>query len=316
MKLLMLRGPVPRDRNPDEIKYGSLEKSTDIYEHMAYHLGDEACEIVYHGRKGYEAQYSERCRVTWVRDLKRYNAPFDPDVIWLRGGFPEYYRFIKKFPKAFILWYGANHQKIKAGKNISLVLCDSQSQLKKARKQGYKADLWWKPFPPNFTEIRRPKKYHCLFVACNPNDERKRVRWFYRHLPKDIKVLQLGFRPKFKVPKNVIVKRVERHKMPKAISKCYCTAVPYTGEDANPRIIAESLACNVPVIAMDTVQFWKEKYKGCAIAKNHKKFFSLIRNSRGIFGTPFVSSLSDINQKELSVIRAAEQLEVLINEAR
>jgi hypothetical protein len=79
MKLILLRGSVPTDRNPNEIKYGSLEKNNDIYELMAERLGDEGCEIVYWGGK-YEKRYTEKCRVKWVKNLKKYRPPFDTDL--------------------------------------------------------------------------------------------------------------------------------------------------------------------------------------------------------------------------------------------
>ena len=50
LKLLFLRGSVPRDRNPNEIKWRSLREVTDLWEILACNLADDV-EIVYWGGK-------------------------------------------------------------------------------------------------------------------------------------------------------------------------------------------------------------------------------------------------------------------------
>jgi hypothetical protein len=254
MKLLMLRGPVPQDRNPAEIKYGSLEKSDCFYEHMAYHLGDEGCEIIYFGGK-YEAQYSEKCTVRWVAKLKKYRAPFTPDVVWVRGGFKEGYEFAKRYPKAFKIFYGAGKRFCPTRGRFDLVLADSEQQIKRIRKKGYHAAIWTKAAPPQFRPMTVDKKYDCCFVAAIPEDKRKNVKWVYKTSPGYIKVLQLGYYPnKLKVPGNVKVKRVIRSDMPKAMNKCRCLIAPYTKDDSAPRAIVEAMACGLPVVALDETQ--------------------------------------------------------------
>jgi glycosyltransferase involved in cell wall biosynthesis len=270
MKLILLRGPVPTDRNPNEIKYSSLEKNNDIYELMAERLGDEGCEIVYWGGK-YEKRYTEKCRVKWVKNLKKYRPPFEPDVVWVRGGFQECYSFIKKFKKAFILYYGAGKRYCPKQGRINLVLADSEQQAKRIRKKGYKAALWWKPAPPQFRPMNIEKKYDVCYVAAIPEDERKNCKWVYKTCPKQFKVLQLGYKPKkMKVPKNFTVKRISRDSMPKALNKCRVLIAPYTEDDSAPRVISEAMACGVPVVALDGMNMWWEKHE-----LNHppKKYF-------------------------------------------
>lgn len=286
MKIILLRGPVPTNRNPKEIQYGSLDKSDCIYEHMAYYLGDEACEIVYHDGGKYEASYSDKCKVRFVKNLKKYAPPFEPDVIWTRGGFPEHYKFIARFPKAFIVYYGAGKRFCPEKGRVDLVLSDSEAQVQRIREKGYKAALWFKAATSQFRPMPEvEKKYDVGYVAAIPEDERKNCSFVYKHCPKDLRVLQLGFYPKkLKVPKNFKVKRIHRDKMPKALNKCKVVIAPYGKDDGNPRIISEALACGVPVIASSKLNYWTEKYVGpgflpCSgLASDFGVFWDTVRN--------------------------------------
>jgi len=88
-----------------------------------------------------------------------------------------------------------------------------------------------------------------LYVALEPKDKRKRVKWVHKTAPKDLKVLQLG--NPCKAPKNFTVKRVPLIKMPKMINQCKVVICPYNSDDAAPRIISEALACDIPVICRE-----------------------------------------------------------------
>ena len=83
MRLLFLRGSVPTDRSPNEIKWGSLKESADLWENIAFRLGHEV-EVVYWGGTR-EIEYSPGKRVIWVKSLKNYRPPWTPDVIFDRG---------------------------------------------------------------------------------------------------------------------------------------------------------------------------------------------------------------------------------------
>jgi len=190
-----------------------------------------------------------------VNDLKQV------DCVFARGGFDYYVPILKKCKKAFKIYYGAGSRMFPHdGIHYDMILVDCESDGKKAVEKypNSKIVLWVKPCARHFKPVENEKKYDICFVAPNPKDKRKRVAWVYKTVPKDLRVLQLGNMPKIKVPKNVKVRRVPSLKMPAAYSKCKMLIAPYTEDDSAPRCIFEALACDVPVVARDTVKIdWK-----------------------------------------------------------
>jgi hypothetical protein len=179
-----------------------------------------------------------------------------PTHIFARGAFPYYIPTLKRFKKAYKVRYAAG-KRLVPEKNIryDLILVDSEKQKKKVQKKFPKlrVEVFFKPAANHFKPMDVEKKYDVGFVAAIPEDRRKRVKWVYKNLPKGLKVLQLGHKPKFKVPKNVKIKHVKSDKMPKMISQCKTIICPYTEDDSGPRIIAEALACDVRPYILDTV---------------------------------------------------------------
>lgn len=270
MKLIFLRGLVPKDRDPKEIMYNSLEEETDMWTHLANGLGDERCEVLYQGGR-YEKRYSETCTIRFVKSFKTYRPDFVPDVIISRGGFEEFIPFLKRFPGAYTVYYGAGKRYIpRDNMGYDLVLCDSPIQVEKLIDRKFRAKLFFKPAAPCFYPRDVRKKYDVCFVAPIPEDKRKNVKWVYETCPKHLKVLQLGYYPKkFKVPKNFTVKRIARERMPKAISKCKCVIAPYTEDDSGPRILTEALACGVQVVPLGEVSAWFGKLQMNHPPKKH-----------------------------------------------
>ncbi len=174
--------------------------------------------------------------------------------VFARGGHPEYIPILKKCKKAFKIYYGAGARAIpKDGIKYDLVLCDSERQAKKIQKKGFKSAVFFKPAANHFKPMDIKKKYDVGFVAAIPEDKRKKVKWVYKTVPKHLKVLQLGQKPKkLKVPKNVTVKKVKSDKMPKLINQCRTIICPYTEDDSGPRVISEALACDVRPFVLDS----------------------------------------------------------------
>lgn len=263
MKLLFLRGQVPQDRSPGEIQHNSIDKEDDVWTHLAYRLGKECCEVVYWGGD-WIMPYGNSCTIRWVRNLKNYECSFKPDVIWARGGFLEYKSVLKKYPDAYKVYYGSGARyRPTDGIKYDLVLCDSERQFKKLNAACFNVSYWVKPavdtmfFPKDVK-----KKYDVGYVGDARFSFRARIKGIKLAytVPKDLRMLHLGWSGKYKVPKNVKVKRVKRWEMADEICKCKCIIVPYTDYDSCPRIIPEALACNVPVVALDSCHFLSNLY--------------------------------------------------------
>ncbi|MCP4651134.1 MAG: glycosyltransferase family 4 protein [PVC group bacterium] len=246
------------------------------------------------------------------------------DYVFARGGHKEYEPILKKCKNAYKIYYGAG-ARIVPEKDLgySLILCDSEEQKKKCKKKypHIKSSLWIKPAARHFKPVECEKEYDVCYVAdCHSKfqEKIKRVNWVYKTAPKDLKILHLG-KSSIKPPKNVTVKRVQRIDMPKWYSKCKVGIVPYKGYDSCPRVIPEMLACGLPLVVMDSVNFWIKKYfftspfKGRKINKNG--FWEIV----GVYLNPykhkidFVGELSDYYQENLSLKPAAEHLRSLIN---
>lgn len=259
MRWLFLRGQVPQDRSPNEIKFNSIEDCHDMWEELFYAMvrPDEIGKVLYWGghRKVY---YSDNFCVEWVDSLKYYKS--NPvDIIVARGGFKEYEHIFKLFPNAYKVYYGANHGLPK--KKYDMVLVDSEHKQQKAREKGHNAEVFWKPASHIFKRLPYRKKYDVCYVAIHPMDKRKNIKWVYKTCPEHLRVLQLGNYPQgITVPENFTVKKILHTSMPKAMNKCKVAIVPYTSEDAGPRVISEFVACGLPVVARDSVEYSRQKF--------------------------------------------------------
>ena len=110
------------------------------------------------------------------------------------------------------------------------------------------------------------------YDICYPADgrpTRKGHDFIYPTAPKDLKILNLGFPTKrFKKPVNMDSYRVLKPKLSRHMQKCKIGIVASTNGtglfglsyDSCPRIIPEMLACGLPIVVLDEVEFWTEKY--------------------------------------------------------
>lgn len=259
MNVLFLRGKVPTDRNPNEIKFNSLEEEDDVWTHLAMAMGD-VVEVVYWGGKR-RKRYSPQKSVVWTPSLKKYRPPFEPEIIFARGGFPEYHSVLKRYPAAFKIYYGAGrrHLPIKGFSDYQLTLQDSPRQLSRAKRKfpNIKHVLWTKPAPPQFypRDVGEPKEYDVCYIANGGQAKIKRIPWVYKTVPEDLKVLHLGLPSGLKPPKNVTCKRVLKNDMPEWISKCWVGIIPYSRVDSAPRALPEMLACGLKVVVCDGVNY-------------------------------------------------------------
>ena len=310
MKLVFLRGAVPTDRSPKEIMWESLGQSDDMWEHLACTVGDERCEIVYWGGNRIR-KYTDKDTVVWVQKTKHYTPDFAPDVVFERGGFDEGRKFTKRYPNAYRIYYGSGPRFLPKNEKVryDLVLVDSERQLHKARKHGWNAQLWQKPAAPQFKYMPEvAKEYDVCYVAAIPEDDRKNCAWVYKTCPKDLRVLQLGYKPKhLKVPPNFTIKRVSRADMPTAMNQCRVGIVPYTKDDSAPRVMPEMKTSGLPVIVSAEVNQCYNDVETDSL----DRFWEHVRYTQGMVRDKFW-----IGPVDYTIPKAAEHIRGLINAAK
>ena len=304
MNFLFLRGRMERHK---ECAWKSLEECMDMWTHLfAGIVGEESCGKVLYSNGDRIVYYRSNFNEKWIKAFRDYKASC-PDVIVARGGFKEYVPLLKRYKNAKKVYYGANHGCIpKDGIKYDLILCDSEEQVRKCRKHGLNGKLFFKPAAPQFKPMHIFNKYDVGFSAIWPKDKRKNVAWVHKTIPKDLLMLQMGHA--CRAPKSVAVKYIAHDRMPKVINRCKVIIAPYTKEDSCPRIISEALACGVSVVALDTCQFWRDKYPVDVVLKKH--FWHVVRERMKSDN----ASISTIYDNELSVEKAAKHLRGLIDE--
>jgi len=266
MNFLMLRGQVPRDRNPDEIIFDKLEKIDDMWTMLFYNMLSSADigELWYWGGKR-EKKFTSNFTERWVNNFKKHKTNFVPDIIFCRGGFMEYHTVLNRFPNAIKIYYGAGRRFLpqKGFYNYDIILQDSEEQKEICQRKFPNAltSLFKKPAADNIFYPRDVEKQYDVCFPANGSQVFKGHKFVYSTVPKDINVLNLGNNSKFKKPNNVTSKRVQRTEMAKHISMCKVGIVAVKGNiDSCPRVIPEMLACGIPIVVLDQVRFWKKMY--------------------------------------------------------
>jgi len=268
MKYLMLRGQVPIDRDPKEIVFEYLEDIDDVWTQLFYAIldKDDEGELWYWGgtrEKKFTANFVER----WVPNYDQYKTSFIPDVIFCRGGFPEYHVVLRRFPNSIKIYYGAGRRFLPQPGfyDYDIILQDSPEQVLECREKFPKAltTLFIKPAADNiFYPMPHIKKEYDICFPANAAQTFKGHKFVYDTVPSDMTLLNLGNRnDRYKYPANVTSYRVLRPKMAENIAKCKVGIVAVQSEiDSCPRVIPEMLACGIPIVALDRVRFWRDKY--------------------------------------------------------
>jgi hypothetical protein len=261
MNFLMLRGQVPQDRNPQEIVFDKLEEVDDMWTQLFYNLleDDDYGELWYWG--------GERVKQFKHNFLKCIDPGFIPDVIFCRGGFPQYHPVLERFPKAIKIYYGAGKRFLPQPGffDYGIILQDSPEQLKICRQELFNAlaMLFIKPAADNiFYPMLEVKKEYDVCFPANGAQLFKGHRFVYNTVPEDLKLLNLGNNPRnYRYPENVTSYRVLRSQMAENIAKCRVGIVAVQSQiDSCPRVIPEMLACGIPIVVLENIRFWKEKY--------------------------------------------------------
>lgn len=282
MKILLLRGQVPQDRDPQEIVFNSIEENDDMWTQLAYAMSENGDGQVWYWNGKRKKILSKNFMERWVKSFDDLKYDFDPDVIFCRGGFKEYDTVLNRHPNAFKIYYGAGVRYLpKYGfKNYDMILVDSEEQLAEAKKKfpNTKSDLIIKPaaeniFFPQDGEI----KYDVIFSV---NHARmKGTDFFFENLPPELKVIVVGNIPKsirLKHPNVFFAGRVNRKELPKFYSQAKIAVCCSTSYDSCPRVIPEALACNTPIIVLDSVHVWRGMYinNDTGISSSREDFFN------------------------------------------
>ncbi len=268
MKFLMLRGQVPQDRNPQEIVFDTLGKVDDVWSHLFFSLLQEEDQgELWYWNGNRSKQFTPNFIERWVPSFLTYKGRFNPDVIFCRGGFMEYHSVLQRFPQAIKIYYGAGRRFLpqKGFHAYDIILQDSPEQVEICKKQFPKllTTLFIKPAADNlFYPMWDVEKEYDVCFSANGAQPFKGHDFVYSTVPKDLKLLNLGNNPRhFKYPDNVTSYRVLRPEMAKNIAKCRVGIVTVSSDiDSCPRVIPELLACGIPIVVLDGVRFWREKY--------------------------------------------------------
>jgi len=228
--------------------------------------GKDQCEVWYWGGRR-RTQYSKTIEERWVPSFKRAEPSFEPDIVFGRGGFPEYDSVFRRFPKAIRIYYGAGKRFYPRSKfkNYDLILNDTSAQVNATKKKFPKSSvhLFVKPAADNiFRPCLRKKDFDVIFVGNEHPAGIKGHKFLLSHIPKKMKVLQVGISKRFfgRFPNVRFTKWVPRRKIPELYARFKVSVVSCEKTDSCPRVIPESLACGCPLLVTEGTRFWREKY--------------------------------------------------------
>jgi hypothetical protein len=317
MKLLFLRGQVPKDRDPKQIMFDNISDCDDYWTQLAYNLNEEYGEILYWGGNR-KVKYSDNFIERWVPDFNSHKIKYEPDVIFARGGFKEYNTVLQRFPKAKKIYYGAG-KRFKPQDNIikyNLILNDSEKQLKETQKEfkDTKVSLWIKSAAENiFYPKDKEKKYDIIMVA---NEHPKGIKGHDFLLPilNKYKSIQIGIsssKNKLKYKNIEFTDWIPRKEVSNYYAMAKVAVIAVDTIDSCPRVIPEALACNCPILALDSINFWADKYisKDTGIISIKEKFEQNLNNMISNYKN---FSVIDYYNKNLSMKNSVDHLKSLI----
>jgi len=300
MNWLFLRGAW------DERTRKSIDDNDDMWLQLfAALVGENDYGNIYFKDKFDGSDCPEAIKYTHNCDIATYftgGIVGDKQTIFSRGGFDWQALICRNDKNAYKIRYGAGKRFMpEPDIKYDLVLVDSYNQ-KKAIKEIYpdcNAQIWIKPAAEHFKYMPEVEKdFDVCYIANGQQAEIKSVKWVYDTVPRDLKVLHLGYPSKYKPPENVTCMRVDRIDMPKWINRCKVGIVPYwSGVDSCPRVIPEMMACGLPVLMADTVVYRNLLFNGGG--SNKDSFWGDVKIN--IEYNVFYRSISEEYEKENSI---------------
>ena len=285
MNIVFLRGALPRkSEHPEKLLYDSIAGCEDMWTQLFYYLVQELGargELLYQGGDRefvVDSTFVER----WVPSLSKCEPIQQPNLIVCRGGFPYYDKFVKRFPRASKVYYGAGKRfyPTTGYESYDLFLVDSRSQLKKICGRGRPASLYFKPAALLFKPEDVKKEFDVCFMANASQAKIKQHRLLLQSFAgSGVRILNLGNTNNDLV---ALAKKLgvdiewggwlPRKDLPKEISKCRVGVCCSTSYDSCPRVIPEYLACGLPVVVVSGMNLWYSKYivpeTGMSVAGN------------------------------------------------
>jgi len=275
MNIIFLRGSIPpRHEHPKKVLYNCIENCSDVWTQLFYYLSKKfkaKAELLY--QSDFEKRkfvVNSRFREKWLSKLETYKPSFYPDLIVCRGGFSYYDNFLKQYPKAKKVYYGAGTRYYPQSNfdTYDLFLVDSKKQKKEIKRKGKRVKLFIKPAATLFRPYNTKKKYDICFIANASQGTIKRHKLLLKTFSNTkYSILNLGNNSKEYVNKakklNVDINWAGwflRKYLPEKISSCKVGVCCSTNYDSCPRVIPEYLACGIPVVATNNMNFWHEKY--------------------------------------------------------
>lgn len=260
MNWLFLRGQW------DERTENSIRSNDDAWLQLFVELASESDDtgIIMFWGKNRRIELRHNINIIGIDDFSNIGELNGVDIVFARGGFPEYDHVIKKCVNAKKIYYGAGRRYLPNSDIYDMILCDTvhQSDMVFMHCKG-KTELLIKPFAKHFKYIPMEKKYDVCFIANGTQENIKGIKFVYETAPADISILHLGYPGKFKKPDNVHQLRVDRIDMQKYINQCKMGIIPYfdNSYDSCPRVIPEMLACGLPLLVSDNLIYNNKLYK-------------------------------------------------------
>ena len=215
--------------------------------------------------------YAQAPGLTWRRD-EDLLAAIDtaPDVIFGRGGYPEYIPLLQAWPSAVRIYYGAGQRWMPGaacdGARYDLILVDTPLQRDQVRERYPEArvEVFHKPAAACFESAAHPApaRTHDVVFICNRAVEAKGCKWLAERLPAGTSVIRIGppdpwfaeaarsgrLEVRFTGP-------LTRRDIPAAARRARVGVVCDDGlHDSGPRVLAELLAMDLPVLIRGCVR--------------------------------------------------------------
>jgi len=269
-KILFLRGAVPTDRDPRQIMFDNIDECDDMWTQLCRSMVEESDgygEVWYVNGKR-KVHYSDDLIERWLPNFTDNRHDFNPDIIFARGGFPFYDSVLRRNPNAYKIYYGAGFRRIPGKKQIrdfDLILVDTPEQLKsaKAKLPKHNIQLLTKPAADNiFKPAYGAKHFDVIMVGNYHKGVDKGHDLILPLISDNFNVLSVGKVGKVsrKFKKVTFRQWISRKDIPKCYAQAKVAIICCGTEDSCPRVIPEALACNCPILVLDRVNFWKDKY--------------------------------------------------------
>jgi glycosyltransferase involved in cell wall biosynthesis len=272
MHIIFLRGAVPpKNEHPEKLEYDHIDDCEDMWTQLLFTvaktMGADAT-LLYKGPRTFVKRMHPDYPIAEMHtpSFKDVTMVKKVDLIIARGGFPYYDKIMQRFPEAKKVYYGAGKRfyPTSSFKDYDLFLTDAPAQRDAIRKKGKRAELFIKPAATMFKPIDVQKRYDVCFLANAKQRKIKRHDMLIDALDGRISALIVGNTDKklyTQCGDNITLGGWHlRHELPKLISQCKIGVCCSTGYDSCPRVIPEYLACNLPVVVTENVNFWTDKY--------------------------------------------------------